>query len=142
MSDIITDRRHEVRAARDIYNRRDAIDDETRERAVKLLAGHKDAAGNPLWSMAQVAKISGAKPSLVRRLMDKKDHTGGRINLDSFDLILEEIALKDRNDSNRALTAKIIDDGTSSYMLEKLIGVKVSTIKWRVNQHRRTAGAS
>ncbi|MEV5068929.1 hypothetical protein MRBLMI12_000486 [Microbacterium sp. LMI12-1-1.1] len=139
MSDIIIDRRHEVRAARDIYRRRNAIDDETRERAVTLLAGHKDADGAPLWSMAQVAKISGAKPSVVRRLMDKKDHTGGRINPESFDLILEEIALKDRNESNVLLTKRIIDDGTSTYQLSKLIGVKVPTVKWRLDKARKMA---
>jgi hypothetical protein len=136
------DRRREVRAAKDIYERRHTFDAEMTERAVRLLAEHKDADGRPLWSMAQVALFTGAKPTLVRRVMSKTDHSGGRINPASLDLLLEMIALNDRNERNTALVAKIIDDGTSSYMVAKLVGRPVATVKWLAAQYRKTAGAA
>ncbi len=131
----MTDSRKEVRQALDIYKRRETFDTEQLERAVKLLASHN------LWSMAQVSAISGATKPVVYRLMTKEDHTGGRFNPETLDLILEEIELKDRNETNRALTAKILSMGTSSYMLGKLIGQPVASVKWRAASWRKTQGA-
>lgn len=129
----MTDHRKELREAHDIHRRRATFDAEQQERAIVKLAGHE------LWSMAQIAAIVGVPKHHVYKLVTKTDHTGGKFNPASIELILEEIANKDRNEPNRALTARILADGTSSYMLEKLTGQDVSTIKWRALQHRLSA---
>lgn len=128
------DHRQAIREARDIYRRRDVLDEEMLERAVSVLAGHK------IWSMSQVRQITGAKSKMVRDIMQKTSHTGGKLNPQSFDLMLEEIELADRNDSNPLLTLRIVESGTSGLMLSRLIGQSVATVNWRARRGREMRG--
>lgn len=129
----MADNRKAVREAWQIYQRREGFDAHKKDEAVRLLAGHG------IWSLAHIAAIVGVSRDFVRTRYDKSDHTGGRFNPETLDLILEEFELKDRNESNEFLTARIIELGTSSGLLAKLIGQPWSTVKWRAGKAKAVA---
>lgn len=122
------DKRDEVKAALEIYRRREVFDREMQERAIKTLVDHG------CWSGRQIVKITGAPDALVRMFTTKTDRTGGRFNPDTLELIQEAIVLRDSNDWNPYLIRAIHERGTSLKVLALLLGASVSTVKWQADK--------
>ncbi|KZE41417.1 hypothetical protein AVW09_02175 [Microbacterium sp. T32] len=119
-----------MKQADEIYHRADRLDPARRARAVELLGTHG------LWSLAQISAISGARMHEVRRVVVKKDSTGGRFNPGTLPWILEDFALRDRGETNDVLTARIVNAGTSELMLARLLDVSVASIRSQVRRGR------
>jgi hypothetical protein len=124
----MADNRKAVRDALDIYRRNAGFDEFQRDEAVKLLIEHG------VWSITHITQIAGVSRHYARQRFDKSDHTGGRFNPDTLELILEEFALKDARETNPRLTAHIVQQGTSSGFLARLLGQPWSSVKWRVRR--------
>lgn len=126
------DNRKAVQQADEIFRRNDR-DPVRRAASVALLASHG------VWSMPQICAISGATMYEVRRLVQKRDQTGGRFHPNTLTLVLEEFRIRDLGQTNDRLTAKIVADGTSIVMLARLLDVKVSEIRTQVRRAERSA---
>lgn len=129
-------KRNEVKQAHAIYRRREALKMEGLAEAVDTLAGHG------LWSRRQIMAITGGTEHAVRSTFTKGDHTGGRFNPDTLDLLLELFELQDMNEQNPHLIAYIVDKGTSVRMLSRLSGIPESTIKWLQGKARAEQAAA
>lgn len=119
-----------AKEADEIYRRVDRLQPDRRARAVEILGSHG------LWSLAQISAISGAGMHEVRRLVTKKDSTGGRFNPETLTWILEDLALRDRNETNDVLTTRIVDAGTSELMLARIFDVPVASVRSQVRRGR------
>lgn len=122
----MTSNRKAVREAYELYRRRDAFTEMDRGNAVMLLAGQG------IWSKAQIANITGATSTYVKKNVEKTDHTGGRFNPDTFDLILELVDINQAGERNPRLVAAIVDAGTSVRMLSRLSGRTESSLKFEI----------
>lgn len=131
----MTDYRKELREALQIYRKRDTFDSQQLEEAVSILTRHG------IWSMVQIRSITGASTALVYATAGKTDRTGGRFNPDTLELLIEEIALKDSAEVNVRLTHRIAEMGTSTYMIAKLVGTPVATVKYRAARGKELTDA-
>lgn len=122
----MTSNRRHVREAYDLYRRREAFTETDRGNAVQILAAQG------IWSKAQITTITGATSAYVKKNVDKTDHTGGRFNPDTFDLILELFDINQAGDRNPRLTATIVEAGTSVRMLSRLTGRTESSLKFEI----------
>lgn len=120
--------RKAVLKAADIYKRRGFFTPTETAAAVGVLAAQG------LWSKAQIVALSGATSTFVKKNVEKTDHTGGKFNPDSLDLILEMFDLMQAGEKNPKLTAAIVDAGTSVRMLSRLTGRPEPSIKYEIGK--------
>ncbi|MDF2990246.1 MAG: hypothetical protein K0S37_760 [Microbacterium sp.] len=125
-----------VKQALNIYRHADKLDPAWRLNAVTTLGKHG------LWSLTQIVAISGVPMHDVRRTISKSDHTGGRFNPDTLSLLVEEFELRSSGGLNDALTARIIQEGTSLGMTAKLLGVTPGTIRTQLERSARNQGGT
>ena len=106
-------KRKEVEQTLDIWRRSPGFGPEQWEEAIQIMAAHG------IWSKAQVRATTRAPKRMVDRFMTKNDHTGGRFNPATLELIVEEFEITEPNSN---LTAAIIRNGTSALVLGRLLG--------------------
>ena len=124
-----------VKRAADIYRFAGNIDPAWRLDAVKALSSHG------LWSLAHIVAITGVSMHDVRRTVSKSDHSGGRFNPTTLQLILEEFELAQVGQDNPMLTAQIVREGTSVGMLAKLLDQPITRVRTRALRGATEGGA-
>ena len=120
----MTDHRTAVQEANAIYRRRSTLNTpEKRDEAIKVLAGHE------VWSNANIHDITGASIWFIHLLAPKSAKTGGKINPETLEDIAEIIRQKDRGELDRSLFERVVDRGTSVYVLSRLSGYSITSTK-------------
>lgn len=89
-----------------------------------------------IYSSRQIASFTNGAldHSSVSKIIKKKNKTGGNLNVHSLEELREVFYSRERKRTNYKLIAKIIQDGTSQGMVEKLTGVKQSTISRKIKE--------
>ncbi|MDF2506284.1 MAG: hypothetical protein K0Q52_143 [Microbacterium sp.] len=129
----MADNQRAIREALDIYRRSAGFDEFQKAEAVRLLAEHG------IWSLSHISALARVSRFYARQRVEKTDHTGGRFNPETLEWILEEFLLKQQNETNPKLTALIVEMGTSSGFLARILEQPWSSVKWRVNKAKEAA---
>lgn len=89
-----------------------------------------------IFSSRQIAMLTdGAiNHSTISKMTKKKNKTGGTLNPQSLNDLREIFHSRARNKTNYKLVAKVINEGTSQIMVERLTGVSQSSISRYVKE--------
>lgn len=96
--------------------------------ADKLIDGIKKLNEHQLFSIRQIAKLSNKSPSTLSRLIAKKSKVGGRLNPAHLENLRALIFQKDLGEVDYHMVSKMIKEGTSPDVIEKITGISKSTI--------------
>jgi hypothetical protein len=106
-----------------IYIHREGLTRDKRIEAIRMLAAHG------VFSDAQIARITGASTWFVHQHSDKADHTGGRFDPAGIDSVLALIDLRQHGLTDVFAVRRALDECCGPYLLARLTGWPVSTIK-------------
>lgn len=81
-----------------------------------------------VFSNRHLEKITGLSEQVVAGLTEKRDHTGGRLNVESLPLLVRLADDWEGGWLNDRLVRMVVERGTSRRMVAKLTGIPESTI--------------
>lgn len=94
----------------------------------KLLDGLQKINEFQMFSIRQIAKLSGKSHSTISRLITKKSRSGGRLNPAHLENMRTLIFQKDLGEVDYHMIKNMIEEGTSADVIEKITGISKSTI--------------
>jgi len=93
-----------------------------------FIEGLKQLNEYQLFSIRQIAKITGKSSSTLNRMLEKKSKTGGRLNPEHLTKLRALIFQKGVNEIDYHMVSKMVKEGTSADVIQKITGIPRSTI--------------
>lgn len=106
------------------------VDRDTLIQAVRELAGYR------VFSSRQLSAITNGVLShtTISRLIDKKDRTGGNLNVGTLELLRSILYNRADGKTDYKLINKAVGSGTSQGMVSKLTGISQSSISKKIKE--------